>query len=59
MSWNHGHSWAAGIVTGILISTHAMLLVLAGVILGFLFTKLGALFFAVKRSLNRRWAIRP
>jgi hypothetical protein len=59
MRWHHGHSWAAGIVTGILISQHAALLVIAGVIAGYLFTKLGAVFSAFRRGLNRRWAIRP
>jgi hypothetical protein len=59
MRWHHGHSWAAGIVTGILISQHAMLLILAGAITGFLFTKLGAAFRMISQRLNRRWAIRP
>lgn len=59
MKWHHGHSWAAGILTGILIDQHSFLLLLAGGLSGYLFTKLGAAFRLVSRSLNRRWAIRP
>lgn len=59
MRWHHGHSWAAGIVTGILIDQHAFMLVMAGGIAGFLFTKIGSAFTSLRRGLSRRWAIRP
>lgn len=55
MRWNHSHSWAAGVVTGIVVDQHAVLLLIAGGISGYLFTRLGA----VIRGLTRRWAIRP
>jgi glucose uptake protein GlcU len=59
MRWHHGHSWAAGILTGIVISQHAIILVVLGGILFFLFSKVGALYRTVMWRLNRRWAIRP
>lgn len=59
MRWNHGHSWAAGILTGILISQHSVLLMMFGGVIVIIFSKLGALYRLVMQRLNRRWAIRP
>lgn len=54
MRWNHGHSWAAGILTGILVSQHSVILLLVGSGLTILFYKLGALYRLVIARLNRR-----
>lgn len=59
MRWNHGHSWAAGILTGIVISQHAVYMMLIGAAVVIVFKKFGALYRMVMWRLNRRWAIRP
>lgn len=55
MRWNHGHSWAAGILTGIVIDQHSFFLIAAGGLGGFLFARLGA---TIRSLTNRRWTIR-
>lgn len=59
MRWNHGHSWIAGIVTGIVISQHSILLIILGAVIVIVFNKLGTLYRLVMANLGRRWAIRP
>lgn len=54
--WKHSHSWAAGVLTGIIVDQKAVYLIGIGIAIGILFMKLGA---AIRAVRNRRWAIRP
>lgn len=59
MKWRHGHTFVAGILTGLLFSQRAVWLIILGIAIGFLFAKLSTLIRMIWWRVNRRWAIRP
>jgi hypothetical protein len=55
MRWQHTHSWAVGILTGIIIDQRSVYLIAFGAVIAIVFMKIGATFRAYR---NRRWTIR-
>lgn len=59
MKWRHGHTFVAGILTGLFLDQRAVWLIILGIVVGFSFAKLSTLIRMIWWHMNRRWAIRP